>query len=52
VLDCTRLERLARDKPSGLLGPFLSYEKIKCCEYDRRKEFLRMTLYITYVLEI
>jgi len=32
VLNYTRLESLASDKHSGLLGPFLSYEKIKCCE--------------------
>jgi hypothetical protein len=34
VLRYTRLERLARDKHLSLLGPFVNYKKMKCCEYD------------------
>jgi len=28
------MERLARDKHSSLFGPFISFEKRKCSEYD------------------
>ncbi len=28
-----RLDKLASDKHSSLLGPFVSYRKIKCCKY-------------------
>ncbi len=34
VFDHTRLERLARDKRSSLLGPFVSYKKMECCVYS------------------
>jgi hypothetical protein len=27
---------LVRDKHSSLLGPFISYEKIECCDYAPR----------------
>jgi hypothetical protein len=33
VLHYCRLEMLVRDKHFSLLGPFVCYEKIKCCEY-------------------
>ncbi len=33
MLDCTRLKRLSRDKHSSLLGAFVSYKRMKCCEY-------------------
>jgi hypothetical protein len=32
VLHYIRLERLARGKHCILLGPFMSYKKLKCCE--------------------
>jgi hypothetical protein len=31
----------AKDKLSSLLSPFLSYEKIKCCEYGPRNVDMR-----------
>ncbi len=34
VLDCTRLERLSRDKHSSVMGAFVSYKKMKCGEFD------------------
>jgi hypothetical protein len=36
VLHYKRLDKLARDKHSSLLGPFISYEENKFCEYDPR----------------
>jgi hypothetical protein len=36
VLHNTSLERFAKYKYSILSGPFISYEKMKCCEYDSR----------------
>ncbi len=36
ALDYTRSERPARDKHSRLLGQFVSYKKMKCCEHSPR----------------
>ncbi len=33
MLHDARLERLSRNKHSSLLDPFVTYEKVKCCEY-------------------
>jgi hypothetical protein len=32
----TRVKKLARDKHCRLVSLFVSYGKIKCCEYDAR----------------
>ncbi len=46
MLDYTRLDGLARDKHSSLLGPFVSYKEMKCCEYNSAITFSIMTLTI------
>jgi len=33
VLNYSRMEMLVREKHSCLLDPFVSYVKMKCCEY-------------------
>jgi hypothetical protein len=33
VLHYSKLEMLVRDKHSSLLDPFVSYTRMKCCEY-------------------
>jgi len=36
LLDYNRLEKLASDKRSSFLGPFVSYKEMKGCEYSPR----------------
>ena len=40
------MNELARDKHSSLLSPFVSYEEMKCCEYNRAMTFSITTLTI------
>jgi hypothetical protein len=47
VLDYTRLDGLARDKHFSLLGPFVSYKEMKCCECNGAMTFSITTLTIT-----
>jgi len=47
VLDYTRLDELARDKHFSLLGPFVIYKEMKCCEYNGAMTLSIMTFGIT-----
>jgi hypothetical protein len=41
----TRLEKLAINKQSSSLVPFISYKKIKCCEYDSKSLYCKTLLF-------
>jgi hypothetical protein len=49
-LDYTMLEVLASHKYSNLLGLFISYNKMKCCEYGQVSYSQQFIFFKTYIL--